>query len=194
MKKLVCSALVLFAFVSAGFAEDAAKTSAVKNEGLQTVNVNDIKEFAKSELMKKVPLTTDKLVFNSYFLAPRQVLALHKHPTTDELFFIVEGHGQFTVGSSQVMVDSGSAIYGPAAVPHGVVNSGNKDMVMISVQSPKPVKMIYSENASVVCGVCGQENIVPEGAKEGDIIICPRCHAKLKLSKSKDGKWIATQI
>ena len=32
-----------------------------------------------------------------------------------------------------------------------------------------------------------------EGAKEGDIITCPRCHVKLKLSKTKDGKWLATQ-
>jgi hypothetical protein len=65
-------------------------------------------------------------------------------------------------------------------------------MVLISVQSPKPVTNIYAENATVTCVVCKQEFIVTEGAKEGDIYICPRCGAKLKLSKTKDGKWMGT--
>jgi len=194
MKKLVCLALLLFSVLSMGFAEDAAKTAVMKKEGVQTVNINDIKEFNIKEMLKKVPLDTGKLVFNTYFLEPRQLLNLHKHPATDELFFIVQGSGQFTVGKDQVMVDSGSVVYGPANVPHGLVNSGKSEIVMISVQSPKPVKMMYIENSSPVCSVCGQENIVPEDAKEGDVIICPRCYAKLKLSKTKDGKWLATQI
>ena len=98
------------------------------------------------------------------------------------------------MGSDQIMVDSGSVVYGPANVPHGLVNSGNKELVMISVQAPKPVQITYIENSTVGCPVCGQENIVPVGAKEGDIITCPRCHAKLKLSKTKDGKWVATKL
>ena len=194
MKKIVFLALLMFAFAAAGYTEDAVKTALMKKEGIQTVNINDIREFDKKELLKKVPLTTDKLVFNTYFLEPRQLLNLHKHPNTDELFYIIEGRGQFTVGNDQIMVDKGSVIYGPANVPHGLVNSGNSEIVMISVQSPKPVQMTYIENSSVTCSVCGQENIVPEGAKEGDIITCPRCHAKLKLSKTKDGKWLATQL
>jgi len=194
MKKLVFLASIMFAFAIAGFAEDTSKTLSIKKEGIQIVNINDIKEFDKKEMLKKVPLATYKLVFNSYFLAPRQLLNLHKHPATDELFYIIEGRGQFTIGKDQIMVDAGSVVYGPANISHGLVNSGNKEIVMISVQSPKPVQMTYIENSSVVCSLCGQENIVPEGAKEGDIITCPRCHAKLKLSKAKDGKWVATQL
>ena len=121
-------------------------------------------------------------------------MKLHKHPASDELFYIVEGRGQFTVGNNQVMVDSGAVVYGPLDTPHGLVNSGENEIVMISVQSPKPVQMKYIENASAACAVCGQENIVPEGAKEGDIITCPKCHAKLRLSKTKDGKWMTTQL
>jgi mannose-6-phosphate isomerase-like protein (cupin superfamily) len=185
---------MMFSIFSITFADDTTQTAPAKTSGIETVNINDIREFDKNDLLKKVPLTTDKFVFNAYFLEPRQLLKLHKHPTSDEFFYIVEGRGQFTVGNDQTMVNSGSAIYGPADVPHGLVNSGDKEIVMISVQTPKPVKMVYIENSSVACAVCGQENIVPEGAKEGDIITCPRCHAKLKLSKSPDGKWIATQL
>jgi|GEM_PF-549543 len=195
MKKILFVTMIaLLLLSSVSFAQENPAPAPTKQGVLQSVNLNDIKEFDKKDILKKVPLDTEKLVFNIYFLEPRQILNFHKHPATDELFYIVEGRGQFTLGNNQIMVDSGSVVYGPENVFHGVVNSSNKRMVMLSVQAPKPVKMVYAENANIDCPVCGQENIIPDGAKEGDVIVCPRCHAKLKLSKSSDGKWIATQL
>lgn len=191
MRKIIpFLSLVLFcAFASCpAFAEE-------KKEGskIQTVKVNDLKEFNVDKLLKKVPLDTDKIIFNIYYFNPRQLLAFHKHPASDELFYIVEGVGEFTVGNEQTTVGPTSAVYGPANVFHGLVNSGEKEMVLISVQAPKPVETIYAENATVTCPVCKQEFILKEGVKEGDIYICPRCGAKLKISKTKDGKWIGIQ-
>jgi mannose-6-phosphate isomerase-like protein (cupin superfamily) len=195
MKNVILSAIICCSVLSAGvFAANTVVPAAEKKDKIQAVNINDIREFDSKSILKKVPFENDKIVFNTYFLEPRQLLAFHKHPSTDELFYIVEGYGQFTVGNNQVMVSSGSAVYGPADTYHGVVNSGNDQMVLVSVQGPTPVKMTYAENATVICPVCGQEDILPANAKEGDIYICPRCQAKLRLSKTKDGKWMATQI
>ena len=190
MIKLLSGSILVFA-VSAHFvfAEESADTGK-----LQTVKVNAIKEFNADKLSKKVPFDTDKLIFNTYYFKPRQILPLHKHPVSDELFYIVQGTGEFTVGSNSVIVGPTSAVYGPTGVFHGLVNSGNSDLVLISVQAPKPVETVYAENASVVCSVCKQEVIVKADAKEGDIYICPRCGAKLRLSKGPDGKWIGTQV
>ena len=160
---------------------------------MQTVKINDIKEFSADKLLKKVPLSADKFVFNTYYFKPRQILPFHKHPASDELFYVVEGVGEFTVGNESVTVGPSSAVYGPANVFHGLVNSGDKDLVLISVQAPKPVEIVYAENATMACPVCKQEFILKEGVKEGDIYICPRCGAKLKVSKTADGKWIGIQ-
>jgi mannose-6-phosphate isomerase-like protein (cupin superfamily) len=194
MKKLMFLAVIMFAVFSASFAADNTMAMKTGKEGIKTVNIGDIKEFDSKAILRKGPLETDKIVFNTYFLEPRQLLRLHMHPASDELFYIVEGQGQFTVGDDQVMVSSGSAIYGPTGVPHGLVNSSKSPIVMISVQAPKPVEINYLENALIICPVCEQENIITPGAKVGDIITCPRCHSRLKLSKTKDGKWMATQI
>lgn len=194
MKKLIFFVSIMFAIVSTSFAEDNAVAVKMNKDGIKTVNINDIREFDSKDILKKVPLETDKFVFNTYFLEPRQLLRLHMHPASDELFYIIEGRVQFSVGNNQVMVDSGSVVYGPAKIPHGIVNSGNNPIVMLSVQAPKPVQITYVENSSIICPVCEQENIIPKDAKEGDIITCPRCQAKLKLSKTKDGKWLATQL
>ena len=188
MKRASFAAAVIFTVLATGFAAEAKKAN------FQTVSIDSIREFDKKEILKKVPLDTDKFVFNTYFLEPRQLLAFHKHPVIDELFYFIEGRGQFTAGNDQVMVDSGSVVYGPANVDHGIVNSGKTQMVVISVQAPKPIKIIYAENSTITCTVCGQEIIVKSNAKDGDIYICPRCGAKLKLSKTKDGKWTATQM
>jgi len=161
---------------------------------VQTVKVNDIKEFNADKLMKKVPLDTDKVVFNTYFFKPRQILPLHKHPSSDELFYIVEGVGEFTVGNNSTIVGPSSAVYGPADVFHGLVNSGDTELVLISVQAPKPVETIYADNAKVTCPVCKQEIVLKADAKEGDIYICPRCGAKLKVIKGSDGKLTAVQM
>jgi len=147
---------------------------------MQSVKINDIKEFTAEKFMKKVPLETDKIVFNTFYFKQRQLLPFHKHP-------------EFTVGGEQIIVGPTSAVYGPAGTFHGLVNSGDKDMIVISVQGPKPVETVFAENATYICPVCKQEVILKDGAKEGDKVVCPRCQAKLTISKTKDGKWDAKQ-
>jgi len=190
MKKVFIAAAVCLAWVVGCYADEMAMMKAM----VQSVNLSDIRAYGKDALVKKNPLKTDKFVFNTYFLAPRQVLGLHKHETSDELFYVVEGNGQLTVGNDQIMASAGTAVYGPANVPHGIVNSGNDNMMVISVQAPTPVKIEALNNSSMICSVCGQEDIIPAGAKEGDTYECPRCHAKFKLYKTAEGKWAGTKI
>jgi len=161
---------------------------------VQYVKVDDIREVAAEKFLKKVPLTTDKLVFNSFFFKPRQFLPFHKHPATDEVFYIVEGTGEFALGNEQVTVGPTGTVYGFADVFHGVVNSGIGDLVMISVQGPKPIESIFADYATVVCPVCRQEFILKADATEGDAAVCPRCQSRIKLSKRPGGGWVGTQV
>ena len=182
--------VILFMVFAASLAFAQEKKEVSK---LQTIKISDIKEFKTDKYLKKMPLNTDKLIFNSFYFKPREFLPFHKHPATDELFYITEGTGEFTVGSESTIVGPTSTVYGPAGVYHGLVNSGQKDMVVISVQAPKPVTNEYDENVTVTCVVCKQEFILKDNVKEGDIYICPRCGAKLRVSKTKDGEWIGVQ-
>lgn len=193
MKRLLSLAIV-WCVCAAGCFAATAGVPASEKKGMSLVELSSIREFGKNELVKKTPLQTDKVAYLTYFLAPRQILPLHAHPGSDEIFYVVEGLGQFTVGSDQKVVSAGTTVYGPADVTHAIVNSGRQDMVVISVQAPTPVQMKYAENASVACAVCGQEMVIPVTAKVGDILVCPRCQAKMKLSKSKTGTWVATHI
>jgi len=160
---------------------------------MQKVKISDIKEFSAEKFLKKVPFDTEKIVFNTFYFKPKQNLVFHKHPATDEMFYVVEGVGEFVVGSERTVVGPTSAVYGPANVNHGLENSGDKEMIVISIQAPKPVEMVAAENSIIICPVCKQEVIVADSTKEGDKLVCPRCQAKLTLSKGADGKWSAKQ-
>lgn len=48
---------------------------------------------------------------------------LHVHPY-DEIFHILEGRAQFTVGEQQFEAAAGSLVIGPANVPHAYKNLG----------------------------------------------------------------------
>ncbi|MDD5687427.1 MAG: cupin domain-containing protein [Elusimicrobia bacterium] len=191
-KKSLFIGVALFVAVAASYVFGVEPEKA--GSKLQTVKIDEIKEFSADKFLKKEPLNTDKIIFNTFCFKARQILPFHKHPTTDELFYIVSGVGEFTVGKESVIVGPTSTVYGPANIFHGLINSGNEDMVVISVQAPKPLKTVYAENATIICPVCKQEIILKDGVKEGDIYVCPRCHAKLKIIKNKDGKLEAVHI
>ena len=48
---------------------------------------------------------------------------LHVHPY-DEVFHILEGRAEFTVGAKKIVAEAGSLVIGPANVPHGYKNLG----------------------------------------------------------------------
>lgn len=47
----------------------------------------------------------------------------HVHPY-DELFHILEGRAEFTVGENQFIAEAGSVVIGPANIPHAYKNLG----------------------------------------------------------------------
>ncbi|MEM9015550.1 MAG: cupin domain-containing protein [Verrucomicrobiota bacterium] len=48
---------------------------------------------------------------------------LHVHPY-DEIFHILEGRAEFTVGDETIIAEAGSLVIGPANVPHAYKNPG----------------------------------------------------------------------
>lgn len=71
---------------------------------------------------------------------------LHKHPTTDEFFFILKGKIKFIVGDKTFTVTKGDTIQGKMNIPHGFENIGDEPAAFLSLKGPKPVDLIFIEN------------------------------------------------
>lgn len=69
---------------------------------------------------------------------PGQEHAPHAHAGVDKLYQVVEGRGEFSVGSESKSVAAGGLVFAPADVPHGVRNPGPARLLVLVVMSPPP--------------------------------------------------------
>jgi len=80
-----------------------------------------------------------------YNLPVGKRVPLHKHPTTDELFFIIKGKIRFKVGNKVLVAVSGDLVQGKMDIPHTFENIGDEPAAFLSVKGPKPVDTIMLE-------------------------------------------------
>ncbi|MCX5800798.1 MAG: cupin domain-containing protein [Candidatus Eisenbacteria bacterium] len=80
-----------------------------------------------------------------YNLPVGKRVGLHKHPTTDELFFILKGKVEFRVGDRQLVAVEGDLVQGRMDIPHTFKNIGDEPAAFLSVKGPKPVDLVKLE-------------------------------------------------
>jgi len=80
-----------------------------------------------------------------YNLPVGQRVGLHKHPTTDELFFILKGRIKFRVGDKELVAVPGDVVQGKMDIPHTFENVGDEPAAFLSVKGPKPVDLVKLE-------------------------------------------------
>jgi mannose-6-phosphate isomerase-like protein (cupin superfamily) len=74
---------------------------------------------------------SDHLLLGLNCLAPGQEQALHDHSGQDKFYFVVEGNGEFVVGTDRRTAGPGGVVWAPAGAPHGVVNRGTERLVLL---------------------------------------------------------------
>lgn len=71
--------------------------------------------------------------------APGRGPSLHRHDY-DEVFIVQEGRATMTAGDRQIEAGPGDIVVVPAGVPHGFVNSGERQLRQIDIHlSPRYV-------------------------------------------------------
>lgn len=81
-----------------------------------------------------------------YNLPVGKRVPLHKHPTTDELFFVLKGRIKFKVGEKEIVAIKGDLVQGRMDVPHSFENIGDEPAFFLSVKGPKPVDLVMLED------------------------------------------------
>ena len=141
----------------------------------------DIPEGEPASLRSR-PMKTGKVAFNVYSFQPWQALSMHRHPGSDEIFYVIEGRCQFYVDREDRLIERGNAVYVPSGSGHALL-ACEGGATIISVQGPQPVMSIYG-NLEYFCPNCGLETPLPRGTATGDTRTCPRCKIKVKLTEA----------
>ena len=84
---------------------------------------------------RRVPLPNTKGLIRLLCFEPNQKVPLHCHPEADEIFYVLKGQGEISVGEEKVKVENGFFVKAPAGMLHQWKN-GKERLVLISVLIP----------------------------------------------------------
>ena len=112
---------------------------------MQKADVLATREFTDGAVKKVTYIKTDTITEDTYYFKAGQVLAYHKHPTGDQIFFVHEGRGTYYVddGSEEsTELRPGVVVLAPSDVWHKIV--AETEMV-VSQATVQPAGMIVRE-------------------------------------------------
>jgi mannose-6-phosphate isomerase-like protein (cupin superfamily) len=69
-------------------------------------------------------------------LAPGASTTAHFHRRTEEIYYILRGQGQMTIGGESCQVGPGDAIAIPASQVHQITNTGDETLVFLCTCAP----------------------------------------------------------
>jgi quercetin dioxygenase-like cupin family protein len=77
--------------------------------------------------------------------APGFNIPLHVHTREDEMFMVVEGKFEFTIGSEHFTLEAGDMAFGPRNIPHGFRLVSDKPSRMIVQFTPSGLEAMFRE-------------------------------------------------
>ena len=83
-------------------------------------------------------------------IIPGRKLRIHKHLDNDELIFINKGEGRFTLDEESIDVKTGTVVFVPRGVWHGLENTGKENIRMVFQYSPAGFEEYFIENGTPV--------------------------------------------
>jgi quercetin dioxygenase-like cupin family protein len=101
---------------------------------MEILKIDSLSEFSLAKYVKVLVPNTNGLVRLLCF-EPGQTVAFHRHPDGDEVFYVLMGKADFTVGKETARVEAGSFVKAAAGIFHGW-NNGSERLVLISVLIP----------------------------------------------------------
>ena len=100
---------------------------------LNTWNFTKLAEFSKTQRIKKDICKTKWFNIVLVCLESGQEIPSRPEPY-DVCFYVIDGSGTFTVGSEQVDLHHGGAIFAPANVARGIISS--ERLTILGIQEP----------------------------------------------------------
>ena len=100
--------------------------------------------------ISKVKNGVENISFCTENIIPGRSLRIHKHLNNDELIFIHKGEGTFTLDEETIAVKTGTVVFVPRGVWHGLKNTGKEDLLMIFQYSPAGFEEYFIENGTEV--------------------------------------------
>jgi quercetin dioxygenase-like cupin family protein len=100
--------------------------------------VEALKRFSAEKMQKVNLFETPRMFCDIYCLEPGQSQKPHAHAGADKVYFVLEGEGEFNVGSEERRLGPGHAVLAPADIDHGVRNASQARLTVLVFMAPNP--------------------------------------------------------
>ena len=101
---------------------------------MEILKIDSLAKFSWNKYVKTPIMNTNGLV-RLLCLEPDQSVALHRHPDGDEVFYVLSGRAEFTLGNETARIEAGSFAKVAAGTFHGWKNASER-LILISVLIP----------------------------------------------------------
>jgi quercetin dioxygenase-like cupin family protein len=92
-----------------------------------------------SEKMGKATLfESPHLLVGLNAFEPGQSHALHAHAGMDKVYSVAEGEGMFLLEGRELPMRAGDLLVAPEGVPHGILNTGSRRLLVLAILAPAP--------------------------------------------------------
>lgn len=121
-------------------------------------NINDVPAFTTKdgsvirELLAHRNSVISKQSLAEARVAPGLETQPHYHPLTEEIYYILQGVGEMTIGKEMQPVGSGDAIAIPPGAIHTIRNSGEQTLLFLCCCAPA-----YEHHDTVLINENGEE-------------------------------------
>ena len=118
-----------------------------ENDG-EAFRLRDGRAVVKIKISKRQGPASMSLLTST--VATNDAIRIHKHLHEDEIFFIRQGTGIFTLGDREHAVAGGSLIFIPKGIWHGLKNTGAEEITTVFGYSPAGFEDFFKELGTAV--------------------------------------------
>jgi quercetin dioxygenase-like cupin family protein len=101
-------------------------------------NITDHLQPNDGEPIRSVVHVTDDAAVVAWTVKPGQRISPHLHPSGQDTWTVLAGEGdyQLDAAGTTVRIAAGDVVVAPTGAVHGVLNTGDQALVILSVVSP----------------------------------------------------------
>ncbi len=105
---------------------------------MKVQNLSDYQQFSLEKMKKNNIFQTPRFFCDVYCFEPGQEQKGHVHGDQDKVYLVLEGQGEFKVGSEEQVLGPGQGTMAPAGEEHGVRNHTNARLKVLVFVAPNP--------------------------------------------------------
>lgn len=143
--------------------EETLDPKIIRNDEGKTINV--LGDIQTIKLTGKD--TNDQFTLIEEYNTPGTMIPPHVHTKEDEIFKVLEGELELTVGDNTTVLKAGDLAFGPRNVPHSWKVIGDKNAKVILSVFPAGIENMFEELGALPPGPPDMEKVMEICARQG---------------------------